>query len=140
LLQVVDIFESEYEQELNTHGLQLLLDRQLPSSYLHEKYDIKIIIIHTNLSVEISNAYQTRKEVQKSREEYSDAFYVPALQHFLLKPQDYNYANVFNVRLSKFPLTHPENKIFILNEHASYAIPEHFNSLCQAIERYNLYI
>jgi hypothetical protein len=131
---VVDIFESEYEQELNIHGLRFLLDRQLPTSDLHEKYDIKIIIIHTNLSVQIGNAYHARKELQNKQEEYSDTFYVPALQHFILKPSDYDYTNVFNVRLSQFPLEQPENNILILNRHASYAIPEHFDSLCRAID------
>jgi hypothetical protein len=131
---VVDIFESEYEKELNIHGLRFLLDRQLPDSDLHERYDIKIIIIHTKLSMQISNAYQARKELQKKQEEYSDTFYVPALQHFILKPLDYNYTNVFNVRLTNFSLAQPENKILILNNQASYAIPEHFDSLCRAIE------
>lgn len=132
----MDIFDSEYEKELNIHGLKFLLDRQLPGSDLHLKYDIKIIVIHTNLSVKIIKAYLARKEVQKKQEEYADTFYVPALEHFILKPYDYNYTNVFNVLLSKFPMARPEdNNILLLNKHASYSIPEHFETLCQAIER-----
>jgi hypothetical protein len=131
---VVDAFDFKYEQELNTHGLEFLLERQLPRSKLHRKYDIKIIIIHTNLSVQISNAYLARKVVRRNREECFDSFYESQLHYFISKPQDYNYTNVFNVSLDKFPLAQPENKILLLNGLVCYAIPDNIDSLCQSIK------
>ncbi|XP_065351609.1 uncharacterized protein LOC135946994 [Cloeon dipterum] len=120
--EVIDIFDEDYEKEFNIHGLHFIA-RLTREEYANS--NVKIILIHSDETVHLLHKRGNLVEREENEK----------LIHFVNKdlmenPCQLKYNKVYNVCLEKFPLTHPNQRLYF-NNLTLYHFPKHSELLCR---------
>ncbi|CAB3365737.1 Hypothetical predicted protein [Cloeon dipterum] len=120
--EVIDIFDEDYEKEFNIHGLNFIA-RLTREEYANS--NVKIILIHSDETVHL--LHKRGNLVEREENEKLIQFVNKDLME---NPCQLKYNKVYNVCLEKFPLTHPNLRLYF-NNLTLYYFPKHSELLCR---------